>query len=150
MRGANPWVRAGGYGLIPQWFARANEESAVLLMIEGAGGLRATEQILELPDLDGVFLGPVDLSHALGVPGDLEHPSVTEAATATIRRAVDSGVAAGVFAANAAQAGGWFERGAGFVAVGVDSGHLGHALAGLTEDVRASTRSSRLRIAERS
>ena len=149
-RGANPWVRAGGYGFAPQWFDRANDEAAVLLMIEGEGGLRAADRILELPDLDGVFLGPVDLSHSLGVPGEIEHPAVTQAATGTIRRALDAGVAAGIFAATAQQAATWFDRGAGFVAVGVDTGHLGQALAGLSDEVRAFTRTSRLRIAEQS
>lgn len=149
-RGANPWVRAGGYGFAPQWFDRANDEAAVLLMIEGAGGLQAADRILQLPELDGVFIGPVDLSHSLGVPGEIEHPSVTEAATATVRRAADAGVAAGIFAATGHQAAAWLDRGAGFVAVGVDTGHLGHALTGLSDEVRTSTRAARLRIAERS
>src|SRR3954454_20498041 len=75
-RGANPWVSAADFSGDLGWFAAANEAVAVIVMIEGAEGVASAAQIIETPQLGGVFLGPVDLSHALGVPGEIGHPSV--------------------------------------------------------------------------
>ena len=75
-RGTNPYVRAAGYAAGADWFARANAESAVLLMVEGTAGIAALPRILETPGLDAIFIGPFDLSQALGVPGQVEHPDV--------------------------------------------------------------------------
>jgi 4-hydroxy-2-oxoheptanedioate aldolase len=135
-RGANPWVRAAAYGSTSGWFQTANDETAVLLMIEGAGGLQALNDIIALPDLDGIFLGPVDLSHALGVPGQTSHASVHEAIDATISRAVVAGIAPGVFSPTTAAAKTWLDRGARFVAVGVDTDHIRRAFGGLVGELR--------------
>jgi 4-hydroxy-2-oxoheptanedioate aldolase len=137
-RGANPWVRAGGYGCSPRWFETANSETAVLLMIEGAGGLEAIDSIMDIPDLDGIFLGPVDLSHALGVPGQIDHESVRAAITTTVSHALDANIAPGVFSPTAAVAKTWLDCGARFVAIGVDTAHIGFALSNLVRDVRSA------------
>lgn len=143
-RGANPWVRAGGFGCSPRWFETANSETAVLLMIEGAGGLEALDSIMGLPDLDGIFLGPVDLSHALGVPGQINHAAVRTAITGTISRALDAGIAPGVFSPTAAAAKAWLDCGARFVAIGVDTAHIGFALSHLVQDVRSAAQAPEL------
>jgi 4-hydroxy-2-oxoheptanedioate aldolase len=137
-RGANPWVRAGGFGCSPRWFETANDETAVLLMIEGSGGLEALDSIMAIPGLDGIFLGPVDLSHALGVPGQIQHETVRAAITATISRALDAGIAPGVFSPGTTAAKDWLDCGARFVAVGVDTAHIGFALRSLVQDVRSA------------
>jgi len=136
-RGANPWVRAAGYGSRGDWFAQANQETAVLLMIEGVEGLAALPEILEIPFLTGVFLGPVDLSHALGVPGQTSHPLVVEKMQAVISAASGKGVAAAVFAAEPELAKKWRGMGVSLIAYGVDSGHV---LIGLQSIVRDLSR----------
>jgi 4-hydroxy-2-oxoheptanedioate aldolase len=141
-RGANPWVRAGGYGCSPHWFETANNETAVLLMIEGSGGLEALDSIMGIPDLDGIFLGPVDLSHALGVPGQFNHAAVRAAITTTTARALDASIAPGVFSPTATEAKTWLDCGARFVAIGVDTAHIGFALSNLVHDVRSAAQAS--------
>jgi len=135
-RGANPFVRAADYSGRPEWFAEANREIAVLLMIEGEGGAAALEQILETPTLDGIFLGPMDLSHALGVPGDMAHPEVV----ATIERVVDAcrakAMTTGIFAGTTEAARRWIGRGVSLVGVGVDTAHLLRALRQVAAEVR--------------
>jgi 4-hydroxy-2-oxoheptanedioate aldolase len=123
-RGANPWVSAAGFGGDPRWFAAANEAVAVMVMIEGAEGAAAAAGIVATPHLDGVFLGPVDLSHALGVPGEIGHPSVVGKIEEVVATARARGMATGVFAATPEVARSWLDRGVGLVALGVDAGHI--------------------------
>jgi 4-hydroxy-2-oxoheptanedioate aldolase len=134
-RGANSWVGAADFSGDAGWFAAANETVAVLVMIEGEEGVAAATEIIETPHLDGVFLGPVDLSHALGVPGQIDHPAVTGKIAEVVALARARGVATAVFAATPAGANAWFARGVGLVGLGVDTGHI---LAGLRA-ARAAT-----------
>jgi 4-hydroxy-2-oxoheptanedioate aldolase len=127
-RGANPWVRAAGFSGRAEWFGETNRDVAVLVMIEGKGGLAALGDILAVPSLDGVFLGPMDLSHSLGVPGEVEHPRVVETMIDVVEQARARSLASAVFAASPESARSWRKRGVGMIAVGVDAGHI---LAGL-------------------
>jgi 4-hydroxy-2-oxoheptanedioate aldolase len=120
-RGANPFVRASDFGAKEAWFAEANASAAVLLMVEGSEGLAAVPSILQLPGLDCVFLGPVDLSHSLGVPGETEHPRVLAAMEEVVRQSGANGVAIGAFTHTPAGALRWFARGFRLVAVSTDS-----------------------------
>lgn len=123
-RGANPWVRAADFTAGPEWFARANREAAAMVMIEGMEGVAAVPEILSTPALDAVFLGPVDLSHALGVPGETEHPLVLERVEHVVAQAAARGMAVAVFAPTPKAARRWLDRGVRFVAVGVDTAHV--------------------------
>lgn len=134
-RGANPWVRGGDFGAREGWFQVANDEVAVIVMIEGAEGVAAAGEIVATPSLDAVFLGPVDLSHALGVPGEVDHPDVVATIERVMAEGRDHGLAVALFTPSADRGRQWFERGAGLVAVGCDTAH---ALAGLRQVVAAT------------
>jgi 4-hydroxy-2-oxoheptanedioate aldolase len=127
-RGANPWVRAANFSGRSDWFREANDEAAVIVMIEGVGGAAAADQILETPSLDGVFFGPVDLSHALGVPGQIDHPSVVGKIDEVLEKARRLSLATAIFAPTAEGARKWLRRGVKLVAVGVDTAHVLAAL----------------------
>jgi len=64
-------VRANRYGSVPfdHWVLEANEATAVFVQIETAGALNAVDAIAAEKDVDLLFVGPNDLSQALGVPG---------------------------------------------------------------------------------
>lgn len=143
-RGANPWVRAADYGGSKQWFETANEQIAILLLVEGLDGVRSLNDILSLPDLDLIFLGPVDLSHALGVPGEVEHPTVQATISDAMHIAAKRGIRTGVFTPYPAKAREWSERGIGFVAVGIDTMFVRSAFERVVQEVR-----TRVNIAER-
>jgi 2-keto-3-deoxy-L-rhamnonate aldolase RhmA len=142
-RGANPWVRAANFTAGPEWFSRANQEVAVMVMIEGTEGIAAAPEILNTPSLDAVFLGPVDLSHALGVPGETEHPLVIEQVGRVIAGGTQRGMATAVFAPTPTAARRWLDRGAGLVAVGVDSAHVLAGLRAVVAEVRATSATGR-------
>jgi 4-hydroxy-2-oxoheptanedioate aldolase len=141
-RGAHPWVRAAGFdgasgsdGTSADWLADANSAVAVLVMVESAEAIRNLESIVRVPGLDGVFLGPMDLSHALGVPGRPEHELVVDAMAGAFGAASRAGLTTAVFAPTPNRARTWLQQGAGLVACGVDSKLL---LDGLRSAVRAS------------
>jgi 4-hydroxy-2-oxoheptanedioate aldolase len=69
-------VRANRYGAFAfdHWVLEANEATAVFVQIETAGALNAVSEIAAEKDVDLLFVGPNDLSQALGVPGHYEEP----------------------------------------------------------------------------
>ncbi|HEY7788912.1 MAG TPA: aldolase/citrate lyase family protein [Vicinamibacterales bacterium] len=120
-RGSNPYVRAAGYAADASWFARADGETAVLVMVEGRAGVAALPEILKTPGLDGIFVGPFDLSHSLGVAGQVEHPTVLAKTEAIVREAAAQQVATAVFAPTPAMARRWLDLGVRLVALGFDT-----------------------------
>ena len=119
-RGANPWVRAGDWSGSPEWYAEANNLAEVHLMIEGQGGFDALDDILT-SGCTGVFVGPVDLSHAVGLPGQIDHPHVIGAVQSVLHDSAEAGVRTGVFAGSAIAARRWAQAGADLVALGTDA-----------------------------
>jgi 4-hydroxy-2-oxoheptanedioate aldolase len=120
-RGVNPYVRAGAYGTDPRFVADANARAACLAMVEGKEGVAAIGEILAVPGLDAVFVGPVDLSASLGVPGEPEHPLVVETVRGLVDRGRESDVATGVFAPTPEAACRWLDVGARLVALSIDT-----------------------------
>ncbi len=120
-RGVNPYVRAAGFTGDRTWASRADGSSAVLLMVEGPAGIAALPEILELPGLDGVMVGPVDLSHALGRPGQLEHPDVVSAATRIIADTASAGLSSAIFAPTVELGRRWLDLGVTLLLYSVDT-----------------------------
>jgi 4-hydroxy-2-oxoheptanedioate aldolase len=69
-------VRANRYGTVPfdHWVLEANDSTAVIIQIETAGALNAVSAIADEKWVDLLFVGPNDLSQALGVPGHYDDP----------------------------------------------------------------------------
>ena len=135
-RGANPFVRAADYSGRAAWFAEANADAAVLLMIEGASALRQMHEIIATPDLDGIFIGPMDLSHALGVPGETGHERVVAAIGEVIAACAAAQVTSAIFAGTPEAARHWINRGVRLAGVGVDTAHLMRALRQIVTETR--------------
>ena len=77
-RGACPCVRATAHG-VEQWgdyIAWAEKNILVGILVETPEGLRNFEDIVSVPGLDIIGMGPFDLSQALGYGGDWKHPDV--------------------------------------------------------------------------
>ena len=77
--------------------------------------------------VDVLFVGPRDLSHALGVPGRFDAPEYSAALARVVAAARAAGVSAGVLASGREAAEGYIEDGFGFVAVGSDSSFVAAA-----------------------
>jgi 4-hydroxy-2-oxoheptanedioate aldolase len=122
-RGFNPFVRAAHYGATPvdEFRRNADQDTLLVLHIEGPESLDAIERIVEVPGIDVAFLGPYDLSQTLGIPGEVTHPRVREAMRAIVQAARPRGVAVGCFANNPEQARVWLAEGVAYLAYSVDS-----------------------------
>lgn len=79
IRSSGP-VRAAHYGGA-NYFDEANEEIVVMAMIETQEGLANLDAICATPGLDAVYIGPADLSYALGLPPRPDNPDATHLAT---------------------------------------------------------------------
>lgn len=100
---------------IAQIMEHANRESLVVLQIETVRALEARDELLSVPHVDAVMVGPVDLSISLGVPGEFEHPKMLDAVEKIFDSCQAHGVAPGAQARNAALAKRWKEMGALFL-----------------------------------
>jgi 4-hydroxy-2-oxoheptanedioate aldolase len=82
------------------------------------------EAIAAVDGVDGIFIGPADLSASLGHVGDSGHPEVQAAIEDAIARIQRAGKAAGILTPDEALARKYLELGAVFVAVGLDTNLL--------------------------
>src|SRR5829696_7653546 len=69
MRGVASVHRANRYGRVTDYFARADEEMCVLVQLETRAAVDALEEIAVVDGVDGVFIGPSDLSASMGFLG---------------------------------------------------------------------------------
>jgi 4-hydroxy-2-oxoheptanedioate aldolase len=93
----------------------------LLVQIENPEGLANLDAIAAVDGVDGVFIGPADLSAAMGHRGNPGHPDVQAAIEDAIVRIQRAGKAAGILSADETLARRYIELGAAFVAVGVDT-----------------------------
>ena len=113
-------ARASRWGARRDYLGAANDEVCLLLQAETATALENLEEICAVDGVDGVFIGPADLSASLGHRGKPGHPEVQAAIEGAIRRIVESGKAAGILTSDHVLARKYLELGATFVATGVD------------------------------
>jgi len=81
VRGLNVSSYDGRFGLAPlsEHVERANKETLVIIQIETLESLDHLDGIASIPEVDMLFIGPSDLSQALGVTGDFWNPKCLEA-----------------------------------------------------------------------
>jgi len=113
--------RASRWGRYPNYAREANQQVCLLVQAETAESLKHLDAIAATPGVDGVFIGPADLSASLGHVGDPAHPVVQAAIVDAIARILRAGKAPGTLTTDEAQARHYLALGAVFVAVGLDT-----------------------------
>jgi len=80
-RGLNPLGHDGRFGTLslPEFTTAANDDHFVCIQIETLGAVEEVDAIAAVEGVDMLFVGPSDLSQALGVVGDFTHPRCIEA-----------------------------------------------------------------------
>ena len=126
-RGVATYNRAYGFGLWPDRLDTANDRVACIIQIENRRAVEQIDEIAAVPGIDVLFIGPRDLSHDLGVPGDLTSPTYL-AALKRVRAACDAaGIASGILTPDAEAARRHADDGFRFIGVGSDATLLGQA-----------------------
>jgi 4-hydroxy-2-oxoheptanedioate aldolase len=97
-RGAAFSPRAAGYGFFggQPHAQRSNEGTSVILMIETKQALDNLDEILAVPGIDAIFIGPNDLSFSMGHQGNQKHPDVVAAIETAIKKIARTRVAPGL------------------------------------------------------
>jgi 4-hydroxy-2-oxoheptanedioate aldolase len=125
-RGLQPWVRNASYGVQPlaEYLADKNEDTCLVLHLEGHLALKELDAILSVDGYDVLFIGPYDLSHSLGIPGEVNHPKVRETMHRIVEETRRAGKYAGTFCATPEAALEWRAAGVNYLAVGMDANLL--------------------------
>lgn len=130
--------RAFDYGLklsAPKMVSVLNDRVMTIIQFEHRDALEHLDDILGVPDLDVLFVGPNDLAQSLGFPGQPGHPDVTKMADGVVARAKARGVKMGTVAPDAASALAAIERGFDMI-VANSPGLLASAAKGYLTGVR--------------
>lgn len=106
------------------YMAHANAETFLMVQIEDAEAIDRIEEIAETPGVDILFIGPADLSHSLGVPGELKHPAVTAAIDRAIKACARNGKFCGTPGLDEAYTKSLLDKGVRFITGGGDFGIL--------------------------
>jgi 4-hydroxy-2-oxoheptanedioate aldolase len=137
-------ARASRWGRIANYAKEANAQVCLLVQAETREAIANLDAILATEGVDGVFIGPADLSATHGHVNNPGHPEMQAIIDDAISRIVKAGKAAGILAPDEAQARKYIDAGATFVAVGLDTNLLmkhTSALAARFKDVAAVTAS---------
>ena len=136
IRGVAGATRASGYGRISDYLHRAQEELCILVQVETGAALSRLPQIAATDGVDGVFIGPSDLSASMGHLGNPGHPDVQAAIKNAAQVIRDAGKAPGILATSVDDARRYLDWGFGFVACGIDLRLLATGAATLLSDMR--------------
>lgn len=137
-RGLAGIVRAARYGFRPlgEYLAESNKRTVVLVQVEDVKAVAALDEILAVDGIDGIFVGPADLSQSMGITGQFDKPEFNKVIDDVIARTVAAGKVAGIFCFSAEQAKYWAGKGARFLSIGSDGMLFARAAAALAKEMQ--------------
>ncbi|MEI7930137.1 MAG: aldolase/citrate lyase family protein [Actinomycetes bacterium] len=113
-------------------------KAACIIQIETLKALENVDAIAKIDGADLLFVGPLDLSFALGVPRDFKSPKFLEATAKVVAAAHANNKVAGILAADATVAATFIEQGFKFIAIGSDATLLAGAITNLVTQLKKS------------
>jgi len=105
---------------VADFLAASNRETLLIIQIENRPALEQLDDLLTVPGVDVALVGPEDMSIALGIPGDMDHPALEDAMRRVVSACQRHGVVPGVFAASVPQARRWLGLGMRFLLYATD------------------------------
>ena len=118
--GINPTMIEYETRTMPEIIAHQNRETLAVVQVETVRAIECLDELLSLPGLDVIMIGPADLSIALGMPGQFDNPTFV----ATIDKVIDAcnrhNVVPGIQTRGIAMAKMWADRGMRFVGVAAE------------------------------
>lgn len=125
-RGYAPSHRAANYSLMDkkEYLKSSNDNTLTVIHCESITSMENLEDILTISEVDVVFIGPMDMSQAFGVPGNPQHSKVVEAFSEIEEKVLKSGKALGTVAGNAEEAKELIRKGYRYIAISSDQGFI--------------------------
>ena len=122
-RGLAGIVRSAHYGFIPlpAYLTGSNRENLVITQVEHIDAVNNLDEILAVEGIDGIFVGPTDLSQSMGMTGKFADPGLRRVIHEVIEKTRRTDKWAGIFCLDADDAAYWRAAGAQFLAIGTDS-----------------------------
>lgn len=114
-------ARAAKWNQVPEYLKRANDEICLIVQVETLEAMENLQEIVQVEGVDGVFIGPSDLSGAMGYVGNPDHPEVVNKIEWAMDVIHSSGKASGILSLNLDKAQEFASKGTRFVGVGVDT-----------------------------
>ena len=124
-------ARATAFGSVTDYPHSANAQMCLLVQAESAAAVANIDAIAAIDGVDGVFVGPADLSADMGYPGQPDHPQVEKAIDHLIARTVAAGKIAGIITFDESRFNEYAKKGVTFLGVGGDMMILNTALKAL-------------------
>jgi 2-keto-3-deoxy-L-rhamnonate aldolase RhmA len=121
------WMEAGtaSRDKLGEYIDKRNEQSVLIINVESIPSMERLDELLAIPELDAVLIGPHDLSCSLGIPEEYKHPRFISAVDEIIDRARAAGKGAGIHyvfhdVSGLEQEITWARRGANLIVHGAD------------------------------
>ncbi|MEK8026031.1 HpcH/HpaI aldolase/citrate lyase family protein [Pseudaquabacterium rugosum] len=130
-------ARSSRWSLHADYLQASDDRVCLLVQVETVGAMAELDAIAAVDGVDGVFIGPADLSASMGLLGQPGHPEVRAVVERAIARILQAGKAPGVLTVDEALARHYIALGARFVAVGVEATLLAAATRALAGRFRS-------------
>lgn len=142
VRGVAAVHRGSRFGRVPDYLKRANDEVCTIVQLETPQAIERLPEIAAVPGIDALFVGPGDLSAAMGHIGNIAHPEVQELIAKAARDCQAAGKPVGIVGPNPAMVGRFIDYGYSYAAVASDiammTGRASDWLAELRGDDKAA------------
>lgn len=130
--GNEPWAT----GTLVEYMQNSNEKVLLLPQCETAEALENIEEIVKIDGIDGIFIGPFDLSICMGIPAQFDSPEFQAAMDRILKACKDAGKLCMTFTSNVAEARDYISRGFDAVANSIDTIVFAQAYKTMTEEIR--------------
>lgn len=137
---AHDMYRPGG----PSFFAEANDDTAVIALLETQRAFDNLDEIVSVPGLDVAWMGHYDLTVSMGIPAQFDHPRFLAAMDALLESCRRHSVAPGFLPATPSDTAHWIRKGFRAISLGSDIGVFMTALRAFHQAVTSECGTARL------
>lgn len=140
VRGVAGSIRANQFGRITDYYAKANDETAVILQVETRHAVAQAVEIGQVAGVDGIFFGPADIAADMGLLGQHMSEPVWDLILTAAGKLMAAGIPVGTLVTDPAFAARLLREGFTFVACGTDTNLLAKGADALRAQMRDATR----------
>ena len=119
-----------------EYFKEQNEDSTVIIHIEGKEGVDNFDEIADTEGIDVLFIGPYDLSTSMGLPGEVRNPKVMQAIEEIVKKGKAKGKHIGIFVDDAEMAKKYVSLGVKYIAYSTDVGMVANETKNFLEQLK--------------